>query len=49
MRIYSFLHYGASDTVAGLGLVMTLVALLFGVLAILSLAGWSRFTSKRMP
>jgi iron(III) transport system permease protein len=49
MRIYSFLHYGASDTVAGLGLVMTLVALLFGVLAILSLAGWSRFTSKGIP
>lgn len=49
MRIYSFLHYGASDTVAGLGLVMTLVALLFGFLAILSLAGWSRFSSRGTP
>jgi iron(III) transport system permease protein len=46
MRIYSFLHYGASESVAGLGLVMSLVALVFGALVILSFLGWSRYTSR---
>lgn len=42
MRIYNFMHYGASDIVAGLCLMMTLVALGLGMLAVLALAGWSR-------
>jgi iron(III) transport system permease protein len=46
MRIYSFLHYGASETVAGLGLVMSLVVLVFGALVLLSFLGWSRYTSR---
>lgn len=49
MRIYNFLHYGASDTVAGLGLLMTLIAILFGTLAILALSGWSRISSRGTP
>jgi iron(III) transport system permease protein len=48
MRIYNFLHYGASDTVAGLGLMMTVAVLLFGVLAAGILAGWSLLSSRRV-
>ncbi len=49
MRIYNFLHYGASDTVAGLGLMMTLAVLLFGSLAACILAGWSFLSARRVP
>ena len=42
MRIYNFLHYGASDTVAGLCLMLTGVVLLFGLMVVFLLAGWSR-------
>jgi iron(III) transport system permease protein len=48
MRIYNFLHYGASDTVAGLCLMMTVAALFSGILAMLVLAGWSRFQCTAM-
>jgi iron(III) transport system permease protein len=47
MRIYNFLHYGASEMVAGLGLMMTVVALLFGSLAAASLVGWSLLSARR--
>ena len=49
MRIYSFLHYGASEAVAGLGLVMSLVALVFGAVVLLSFLRWSRYTSRENP
>jgi iron(III) transport system permease protein len=42
MRIYNFLHYGASDTVAGLCLMLAGVVLLFGFGVVGLLAGWSR-------
>jgi len=42
MRIYNFLHYGASDTVAGLCLTLTGVVLVFGLAVVFLLAGWSR-------
>jgi iron(III) transport system permease protein len=42
MRIYNYLHYGASDTVAGLCLVLALGVLLAGVLAGLVILMWSR-------
>jgi iron(III) transport system permease protein len=47
MRIYNFLHYGASDTVAGLCLVITCLVLLLSILAIALLAGWSRLITKQ--
>lgn len=49
MRIYNFLHYGASDTVSGLGLLMTLIALSFGTLTILALSSWRRHSSREVP
>jgi iron(III) transport system permease protein len=42
MRLYNFLHYGASDTVAGLSLVLMMTVLVFGFLVLLSLAAWFR-------
>jgi len=42
MRIYNYLHYGAADTVAGLCLMMALGALTAGVVAVATLALWSR-------
>ena len=42
MRIYNYLHYGASDTVAGLCLLLALLALLGGLIAALTLGLWSR-------
>jgi iron(III) transport system permease protein len=49
MRIYNFLHYGASDTVAGLGLVMTVAVLIFGSLAVGMLASWSWLSRRHSP
>jgi iron(III) transport system permease protein len=44
MRIYNYLHYGASETVAGLCLMMIMGALIAGVLAVLVLQrGWRLF------
>lgn len=45
MRIYNFLHYGASSTVAGLCLMMALTALAAGAFAAAALVGWSRLSS----
>ena len=44
MRIYNFLHYGASSTVAGLCLVMAAVAVAAGGGAVLVLSSWPRMT-----
>jgi iron(III) transport system permease protein len=46
MRIYNFLHYGASDTVAGLTLVPTALVLAFGALAVGALAIWAHLTRR---
>ena len=44
MRIFNYLHYGASETVAGLCLMMIMGALIAGVLAVLVLQrGWRLF------
>jgi iron(III) transport system permease protein len=37
MRIYSYLHYGASESVAGLCFIMILMALALGFLAVIIL------------
>jgi len=45
LRIYNYLHYGASDVVAGLCLAMLLFTLAAGGLGALSLAAQSRHIS----
>ena len=45
MRIYNYLHYGASSTVAGLTLVLTALTLLLVLLMALAQALWARMTS----
>jgi iron(III) transport system permease protein len=47
MRIYNYLHYGASDTVAGLSLGIGVVAISFGVIAALALG--ARAATRRLP
>jgi iron(III) transport system permease protein len=47
MRIYNFLHYGATDTVAGLCLIMALFSVVAGTFAVLALAGWSKLYPGR--
>lgn len=42
LRIYNYLHYGASERVAGLCLVMILGALSAGILSALAMHGWRR-------
>ncbi|MBN1667128.1 MAG: iron ABC transporter permease [Anaerolineales bacterium] len=42
LRIYNYLHYGASSVVSGLGLLMVTVSLLAGLLAVVALLSWSR-------
>lgn len=44
LRIYNYLHYGASDMVAGLCLALVLITLAAGGLGILSLTLWARRT-----
>ena len=44
MRIYNYLHYGASGTVAGLTLVLTALVLVFGLGVAGLLALWARLT-----
>jgi len=46
IRIYNFLHYGATDTVAGLCLLVTFATLVFGLLAAAALGGWARLLSR---
>jgi iron(III) transport system permease protein len=46
IRIYNFLHYGASSVVAGLCLMMAVTILIAGVIAALALAGRSNLSSK---
>lgn len=45
IRIYNYLHYGASGTVAGLTLVLTALVLIFGLIATVFLLLWTRLTS----
>ncbi len=47
MRIYNFLHYGASSGVAGLCLLMAGIALAAGLVAIGALAWWARFSLRQ--
>jgi iron(III) transport system permease protein len=46
MRIYNFLHYGASGTVAGLCLMMSVTILAAGIVAVLALGKWSHQISE---
>jgi iron(III) transport system permease protein len=46
IRIYNFLHYGASSVVAGLCLMMAVTILIAGVIAALALVGRSNLSSK---
>lgn len=45
IRIYNYLHYGASGTVAALTLVLTGLVLVFGLIATVFLVLWSRMTA----
>ncbi len=45
LRLYNYLHYGASETVAGLTLVLTGLVLAFALLAAVALAFWTRLTA----
>ncbi|MGM0401680.1 MAG: ABC transporter permease [Chloroflexota bacterium] len=47
MRVYNYLHYGASDAVAGLCLALVLLTLIGGALAALFLGWWSRLYPQR--
>ena len=47
MRIYNFLHYGSTSTVAGLCLLMAAIALATGLIAIGALAWWARLSSGK--
>jgi len=47
MRIYNFLHYGATGAVAGLCLMMALFSIAAGTFAILALIGWNRLYPGR--
>jgi len=42
LRIYNYLHYGASDVVAGLCLAMLLLTLAAGALSVYFMAAWFR-------
>jgi len=42
MRIYSYLHYGASENVAGLCLMMAVGTLACALLAAIGFRAWSR-------
>lgn len=44
MRIYNYLHYGASETVAGLCLALVALVLLLGGAIALMLIGWARLS-----
>ena len=46
LRIYNFLHYGASSTVAGLCLVIVIGMLIAGSVAVGSLVWWSHLSIK---
>jgi iron(III) transport system permease protein len=48
MKIYTYLHYGASETVAGLCLTMAALALLLGLLGVLVANGAWRPFAKRL-
>ena len=45
LRLYNYLHYGASETVAGFTLVLTGLVLAFALLAAIALALWTRLTT----
>ena len=42
MRIYNYLHFGASDRVAGLCLAIAMASIVAGLLAVAALSWWSR-------
>jgi len=47
LKIYNYLHYGASEQVAGLCLMMVASTLLVGFFAVIMLRGWSRLMPDR--
>ena len=47
LKIYNYLHYGASDQVAGLCLMMVASTLLAGFIAVTILRGWSHLMPNR--
>lgn len=47
LKIYNYLHYGASEQVAGLCLMMVVSTLLAGFLAVIILRGWSRMMAEK--
>jgi iron(III) transport system permease protein len=47
MRIYNFLHYGATETVAGLCLMMAVFSVVASAFAVFALVGWSKLYPGR--
>lgn len=47
LKIYNYLHYGASDAVAGLCLAMAALAVAIGALALVVLTAWTRWGEAR--
>jgi iron(III) transport system permease protein len=47
LKIYNYLHYGASEQVAGLCFMMVASTMLAGFLAVIMLHGWSRLMPDR--
>lgn len=45
IRIYNYMHYGATSEVAGLCLLMSLLTLISGSLAWLAMVGWRKLSS----
>jgi iron(III) transport system permease protein len=46
MRIYNYLHYGASSTVSGLSLVLTAVVALAALAAVMAVTSWDHLQSR---
>jgi iron(III) transport system permease protein len=46
LRIYNYLHYGASDAVAALCLAVACIAVLAGAGAVAAITGWSRIARR---
>jgi iron(III) transport system permease protein len=49
MRIYNYLHYGSSQTVAGLCLIMAATGLGAGAAALFGIRGWARYCARVSP
>jgi iron(III) transport system permease protein len=47
IRLYNFLHYGASEAIVGLSLLLVVIILLIGLVIIMAIYLWSRLNSAQ--